>query len=51
MVPLEEYKVKMIYKGKKIERNIYIHNQLEFALNCLYPQAKILEFKKIKNIF
>ena len=42
----EIYIVKMIYKGKEITRKIVVpwSMGLEFILNCLYPEAKILSF-------
>ena len=45
----ENYIVKMIYKGKKITRTITRHwsNSFEFTMNCLYPDAKILEYRKV----
>ena len=50
---LEKYNVKMIYKGREIERNIFVHwsNTLEFTLKCLYPDAKILDFKRLGVVF
>jgi len=47
----EIYIVKMIYKSKEITREIVVPwgTNLDFVLNCLYPEAKILSFyKKIK---
>lgn len=44
----EIYIVKMIYKDKEITRKIVVpwSMNLDFVLNCLYPEAKILSFYK-----
>ena len=44
----ENYIVRMIYKDKEITRTITKHwsNSFDFTMKCLYPEAKVLEYRK-----
>jgi len=47
MLPLTRYDVKIIYKGKEQVVTVYEgYNSWIFSIECLYPGAKIVDFKK-----
>jgi len=47
MLPLTRYDVKIIYKGKEQVVTVYEgYNSWIFSVECLYPGAKIVDFKK-----
>lgn len=47
MLPLIRYDVKIRYKGKEKVVTVYEgYNSWIFSVECLYPGAKIIDFKR-----
>lgn len=47
MLPLTRYDVKIIYKGKEQVVTVYEgYNSWIFSVECLYPGAEIIDFKR-----
>jgi hypothetical protein len=44
------YEFDFIYNGKRLQRKIFSQSEdIFFVFNCLYPNAKIINFKNLKE--